>query len=234
MAERCPISLSGEPTRESPAPEPLHCGLTGPSRPDASNEPTLNIDNIQGNILSGFMKDNQAFVFLTLEDHQIANFKEWLATVRPFIATEAELIAFNRLFKAIRTRRKGEPTGVKATWINIAFSYRGLRKLIPETLERQDFEDEAFKAGLAQRSLGGILGDPSTDAQKGAEGHPDNWVLGGPKEELHAVLIVASDDEAEVNEDPASKSTLSQLLHGSKDFPRGLASFGKFKVQQGR
>src|SRR2546423_8494335 len=64
--EEYPITPSPKPARESPAPEPLLCGLNDPSHPDASNEPVLNIDNIQGNILNGFMKDNQAFLFLTL------------------------------------------------------------------------------------------------------------------------------------------------------------------------
>src|SRR5262249_11022851 len=151
----------------------------------------------------------------------------------PFIASTAEVLTVNRLFKEIRTRRKGEPTGIKSTWINIAFSFQGIEKLAPGTGLDTDFEDEAFAAGLAARSKAGILGDPSRDDETGAEGHPDNWVLGG-KEEIDVVVIVASDEEAEVNEQPASKSTLSQLLHGSPDFPGGLLNFGPVRVQQGR
>src|SRR5437764_12559039 len=95
-ATRYPIDYSPEPVSESPAPEPLHCGLNDPSHPDASNEPVLNIDNIQGNILNGFMKDNQAFLFLTLapDSANITAFKRWLAALRPFLATSAEVIAF--------------------------------------------------------------------------------------------------------------------------------------------
>src|SRR5437016_6295213 len=39
--------------REAPAPLPLQGGLTDPSHPDASNEPVLEIDQIQGNIAPG-------------------------------------------------------------------------------------------------------------------------------------------------------------------------------------
>src|SRR5438874_12659385 len=129
----CPFHRRSEPVREAPAPEPLHCGLNDASHPDASNEPVLNVDNIQGNALAGFNKDNQAFLFLTLDDAKVSDFKKkWLKAIRPFIATTAEVLAFNRLFKEIRPRRNSAPTGVKATWINIAFSHAGLEKLIPD------------------------------------------------------------------------------------------------------
>ena len=45
---RCPLHRSAEPLRESPAPEPLHGDLNDPSHPDASREPVLHVDNIQG------------------------------------------------------------------------------------------------------------------------------------------------------------------------------------------
>src|SRR5919201_3704385 len=112
-------NTSTEPPRESPAPEPLHAGVDGPSHPDASNEPVLNIDNIQGNIVPGFMKDHQASVFAVLEEDKVDEFKkQWLGPMQPFIATVAEVSAFNRLFKEIRTRRQSEPVGIKSTWIN--------------------------------------------------------------------------------------------------------------------
>src|SRR6266705_1974662 len=128
---RCPFHLSPEPLREAPAPEPLQGSLDDPSHPDASREPVLNVANIQGNILVGFNKDHQAFLFLSL-------------------ATE-------------------------------------------------DFEDEAFREGLAARSTAGILGDPSREDQTDAEGHPDNWVLGGTQEVIDVVVLVASDDESELD-----------------------------------
>jgi Dyp-type peroxidase family len=230
---RCPFHLSPEPLREAPAPEPLQGSLDDPSHPDASREPVLNVENIQGNILVGFNKDHQAFLFLSLDADKIADFKGWLQAMRPFIATTAEVLAFNRLFKAIRARRQSEPTGVKATWLNIAFSYAGLHKLIPDSLAAEDFEDEAFREGLAARSTAGILGDPSREDQTDAEGHPDNWVLGGTQEVIDVVVLVASDDESELDES-APGSLLAQLLNGSSTFPGGLTAFGTVKVQQGQ
>src|SRR5512136_2658547 len=109
-----------ETVREAPFREPLSCGLDDASHPDASGEPVLAVDQIQGNILAGFNKDFQTLVFLHIE--RAEDFKLWLAAQIDFIATTAEVLAFNRLFKEIRTRRKHETRAVKSTWINIAFS----------------------------------------------------------------------------------------------------------------
>jgi Dyp-type peroxidase family len=144
----------------------------------------LAIKNIQGNIIAGFNKDFQAFLFLKITDVQ--DFKRWLKSVIPFVATASEVIAFNRLFKEIRKRRGVESRTVQATWLNIAFSFHALKQL---TEDANAFTDEAFKDGLAARSQN--LGDP-TDPD--AEGHPSNWVVGGPENEADVMLLVASDD----------------------------------------
>lgn len=172
-----------KPAREAPAPSPLEHGSDA-SHPSVSNEPVLAIKNIQGNIIAGFNKDFQAFLFLKITDVQ--DFKRWLKSVIPFVATASEVIAFNRLFKEIRKRRGVESRTVQATWLNIAFSFNALKQL---TEEADAFTDKAFKDGLAARSQS--LGDP-TDPD--AEGHPSNWVVGGPENEADVMLLVASDD----------------------------------------
>ena len=173
------------PIRETPVASPLRTESDA-SFPDASNEPVLASKNIQGNILAGFNKNFQTLLFLRIVDGQVPQFKRWLKSLIPFIATSAEVIAFNRLFKAARKRRGVEGT-VKATWINIALSFNALKKL---TNDANQFVDQAFKQGLQARSSD--LGDP-TGAQ--AEGSPHNWFIGGPGDEPDVVLIVASDDQ---------------------------------------
>ncbi len=181
-----------ETVREAPFPVPSLCGLDDASHPDASNEPVLAIDQIQGNILAGFNKDFQTLIFLHIDNAK--DFKHWLASQIDFIATAAEVLAFNRLFKEIRTRRKRETNAVKSTWLNIAFSFEGLKALVG-ALKVSKFKDRAFKAGLAARSE--KLGDPrDTD---GLEGRPKNWVVGGPNNRpAHVVFIVASDDRVDM------------------------------------
>ena len=174
-----------EGVRETPAQQPLH---RGPSSCHEANdrEPVLEIEEIQGNILAGFNKDFQTLLFLRITEPE--DFKEWLAATIPFIATTAEVLAFNRLFKAIRTRRNSESRTVQATWTNIALSFQGIQKL--DKKGAAQFEDAAFIEGVAQRSES--LGDPTKPEQ---EGHRSRWVVGGSeRNEADVVLIVASDD----------------------------------------
>ena len=191
--------MSTEPVREAPAPGPLQCGLADEAHPE-TDEVVLAVDNIQGNILGGFNKDFQTLLFVRINN--AAQFKAYLAnSVIPLIATSAEVIAFNRLFKALRDRRRnlppdpddeGESSPIKATWVNIAFTFEGLRQL---TATADQITDAAFKAGLASRSA--QLGD-ATDPN--SEGHPNKWKVGGPHTDpVHAVLIVASDDKDDLD-----------------------------------
>lgn len=173
--------------REAPARSPLSGGAADQSHPDVlkvahTPEPILRVRNIQGNILGGFNKDHQMMLYLQIDDTE--SFKTWLATQVPFVSTASEVIAFNRLFKAMRFRRQREGY-VKSTWFNIAFSFEGLRKLNDEA---ELFTDESFKAGLFQRSE--ALGDP----QDGRPGDPQNWLVGGRANAADVVLIIAADE----------------------------------------
>jgi Dyp-type peroxidase family len=173
--------------REAPAPEPLEGQQTNSFfYVPAPNEPILNVNNIQGNILGGFNKDYQALLFLEIENPKA--FKQWLKSQINFIATASEVIAFNRLFKSARLRR-GREGAVKATWVNIAFSFEGLKKL---TNDANSFTDEAFKAGLAARAA--ELKDPVDKDSK-----PIGWVVGGPDNgKVDVVFIIASDERADL------------------------------------
>jgi Dyp-type peroxidase family len=172
-----------QPAREAPAPFLFHSQQPSPCRPAAPDEPILNVRNIQGNILAGFNKDFQTLIFLQIT--KVEDFREWLKELTPFVATTAEVLAFNRLFKEIRNRR-GDSRTVQATWMNLAFSIGGLKKLAPKDATK--FADPAFQAGLRKRSKD--LGDPTQ-----GEGSPETWVVGGTEEtEADVVLIFAADD----------------------------------------
>jgi Dyp-type peroxidase family len=153
-------------------------------------EPVLAIHEIQGNSLGGFHKDYQMLLFLKISD--VAAARQWLGEILPQIATVAEVLDFNRLFKATRQRRGKEGT-VRSTFINIGFSYAGIQQLVPDA---DSFTDTAFKDGLAARSA--ALGDPTDPSHPG---HPDNWVIGGPRCVPDMVLIVASDDRYRLDEE---------------------------------
>ncbi|MEI6950111.1 Dyp-type peroxidase [Paraflavisolibacter sp. H34] len=149
-------------------------------------------DDIQGNIIPGFNKDHQTFLFFSIGDPKKG--KVFLKWIVPFLASMEEVLAFRRLFRALKLK-VGEPiTMLCSTWINIAFSHRAIA-LLESAKEADAFGDQSFRQGLAQRSA--LLGDPTDPAHKG---HPSHWVVGGPHNEADIVVIVASDSPALLEE----------------------------------
>ena len=171
-----------QPVREAPFPRLDRAGVAA-AQLEAPHEDVIDIRNIQGNILAGFNKDFQTLLLLRIID--VDEFREWLKELAPCVATTAEVLAFNRLFKQIRARRRSDSRTVQATWMNLAFTASGLQKLAPRELGK--FKDTAFRRGLHARSAG--LGDPTS-----GEGSPEHWVVGGPKNDADVMLIFAADD----------------------------------------
>ncbi len=147
-----------------------------------------NLGNIQGNILGGFSKDHRVMMFVHFTDTPKA--RAWLKKMNRFIATSEEVIAFNDLFKLIR-KSKGVEGIVRATWTNIAFTAAGLKKLNVSDFELNLFPD-AFREGMAARA--DSIGDTLHNA-------PANWLkpFQPSDKKVHAVIIVESDIEADVN-----------------------------------
>jgi Dyp-type peroxidase family len=115
------------------------------SHPSGGPGMTLNLSNIQGNIVPGFNKDHQAFLLLAFMNQQSA--QAWLRATLPEIAAAREVYAFKEAFAVIRERRKqafayastgdtedrrdhGALRTISATWVNIAFTSAGLQLLI--------------------------------------------------------------------------------------------------------
>ena len=198
-------------------------------QPVTIEEPILDTYDIQGNSLGGFNKDHEMLIFFKMT--QVAAAKKWLRSIEPFIATAAEVIAFNQLFKTTRRRRHGEEGTVRSTFINIGFTFEGLKKLTPDA---DQFTDAAFKEGLHNRSAS--LGDP-TDPK--AAGHQSQWVIGVAHNVPDGVLIVASDDpshlattvkELEKNFGPGLKVMVKQR---GETLPGALAGHEHFGFKDG-
>ncbi len=133
----------------------------------------LDLRDIQGNIVPGFKKDHQAFVFVQLLDGESG--RAWVRALQPEIASAEEVGAFNSLFSKMRARRSDatQPDGgvlsvIAATWVNLAISFRGLQILT-------DGRDVGgFPAAFKSNRIPGALVHERAD-------------------EIHALLIVASD-----------------------------------------
>ncbi|WP_390457818.1 Dyp-type peroxidase [Planctomicrobium piriforme] len=133
-----------------------------------------------------------------------SDFAAWLREFVRCVATTEEVLAFNRLFKSLRRKQHGENSRVQASWVNIAFSFAGLKKLERPKMNLDEFADTAFTDGLLKRAMSGELGDP---VGSGKSGDPANWVVGGPKREPDVVLIFAADDRNDLNDEVAFTAT---------------------------
>ncbi len=180
---------SGCVVREVPAPSQFVFNSNDPARKSVFKEPLLNIENIQGSIVPGFSKSNRILLFLRVHRtrESATNFKRWLKTQIPFIATADEVLAFNKLFKSTRLRRQVEGT-VKSTWTGISLSYDLLKDLNSQS---NQFTDQAFVNGLLDRSPS--LGDPTTGAFS-----PQNWLVGGPNNQADVMMMIESDDREDM------------------------------------
>jgi len=133
----------------------------------------VDLDKIQGNVLPGFSKDYQAFVFVRFDDADSG--RKLLDVIQPHIASGAEVAGFKSAFQSMRQRSPlpEEPDGgalvhLAATWVNVALSFAGLRLLTGRSAAAQ------FPATFRRNQPPGF--DPT--------------LLGG---DVHALLIVGAD-----------------------------------------
>lgn len=174
---------------------PILSPLVGEDVPGSPTEPVFAAaarDDIQGNIIPGFNKDHQHFLFFRI--HNAKRTKKFLHDLLPRISTMEEVLAFRRLYRAKRFLLGRHKAMLCSTWLNIGFSHHGIA-LLANLADANAFGDSSFRLGLKERSS--YLGDPTT---KTHSGFPANWKVGGPKKEADIVLILAS-DHPEVLED---------------------------------
>jgi Dyp-type peroxidase family len=206
-----------------------------PGAPAPAAEPVFGegaLSDVQGNVVPGFLKDHQSFLFLAFGDADRA--REWLRWLAPRLTTMGEALEFRREFRAARLRRGVREPGMRATWTSVALSHHGIAAL--RGAEEADlFGDESFRQGLAARST--YLGDPTDPAHRG---HRDHWVVGGPGNEADALVVVAADDPADLDAagaavlEAATEHGLS-LLHDQRgeNLPGNLRGHEHFGFKDG-
>ncbi len=167
---------------------PVLTPLVNEDVPGSPPEPVFDSavqSDIQGNVIPGFNKDHQHFLFFRIRNPKRA--KLFLRDIVPRISTMEEVIAFRRLYRSKRFLLGRHNTYLSSTWVNIAFSRRAI-ELLANKADAAAFGDRSFQLGLAQRAS--YLGDPTSPAHRGS---PRKWRVGGPKNEAAIVLILASD-----------------------------------------
>ncbi len=151
--------------------------------------PALRLDdNIQGNILAGFNKDRQVFLFVQLG--ALASAQRYVREVTAKVATNASVAAFNEQFGAARRLLGGaDPASMTATWVSFSITARGLEVLEPdafrELAERPATTGvRAFLAGAAARA--NQVGDVSAN-------DPQRWLFGRPGQRIDIIVTIAAD-----------------------------------------
>lgn len=129
----------------------------------------LELDDIQHILLTRTPAITGRYEFLTFDTQ--AGGRAWLSELLDLVQSAADAT---------------ETMDESRRWITLAFTWTGLRGLgVPE--ESLATFPDAFREGMASRA--DILGDTGTN-------HPDNWVGGLARDDVHAIAILfARDDE---------------------------------------
>jgi Dyp-type peroxidase family len=197
-----------------------------------NDEPLLDLDDIQGNILPGFKKDSQHYVFLRIVD--VPRSKSWLSKIAPRLSSAREVREAHAMWKGLRLRHGRDPDNLDFLFINCAISAEGLRKLGIDDLD--EFGDAAFKLGMERRA--GLIGDPRVGSSKA--GAPDTWLFGSDRKRPDVLIIIASDDlawaiKAEKELIASARANGFQLIHVDRGRvrPGALAGHEHFGFKDG-
>jgi Dyp-type peroxidase family len=159
---------------------------TSPESQVAPVEPVLELADIQGAAIPGFLKPFQTLIGINCDDavYPIEDFRRFIREMSAKLSTGAETLADRREHRALKFADKAD-LKPPAVLTGIAFSIGGLLKLTPGAAS---IPSQAFQLGLAARST--MLGDPANPSD---EGNPAKWVVGGMRGELDALILVAGD-----------------------------------------
>ncbi|KAF9002157.1 peroxidase TAP [Cyathus striatus] len=152
---------------------------------------TLNLNNIQGDILSGLPKKTETWYFFQIVDP--TDFRRRFRNFIPYVKSVAQVLKDRDDIE--KHKRKHDQSGTKPhliplVGVNVAFSHFGLDKI---GVDDKNLVDTAFMTG--QRiDAGATLGDKGTSS----EGNFDPDWDPAFKNEIHGVFIIAGDSHGTV------------------------------------
>jgi Dyp-type peroxidase family len=175
------------------------------------------LSNIQGNILAGFNKDYQDFLFLRFTTPSRA--RAWIREIASnncptglASSTSQHVLKFNTQFKALRAEGIQPEDVITSGWTHLAISFRGFKELgIPNRILARF--PKAFQEGMAKRKR--ALGDLGAN-------DPAKWRAPYQSGNIHALLIVAADNEVQLN------NRINALINSDK-FKSGVQKIGHEK-----
>jgi Dyp-type peroxidase family len=145
-----------------------------------TNDPVLDLDDIQGDILQGLQKNSENFIFFKIQD--VHAFKSALKANVIGRITSALLV---REREKINQRRKkqNEPPVDKWLGLNLSFTKDGLTQLLGTNRPQLD---PSFERGAADQATISALNDPATST----------WVKKFQSDRVDGVFLVTGPDEA--------------------------------------
>jgi Dyp-type peroxidase family len=155
-----------------------------------TEEPVLAMEDIQGNVLSGFNKSYQCllgFKFAS-ENGSVLRAKRWLRDVMPLITPLSQSYASKLRVREFRLRAKGDPEDLRDKFFSVAFSYPGISKLT----DQSGGFSQAFQDGQWHRAAS-LLGDPI----KGDRGGLSSWKVGRDKSSTPDIFAICAADRLE-------------------------------------
>lgn len=151
---------------------------------DASNEPVLAVDEIQGNALPGFGTRHVAFVGLKLAPGREAEARRWLRALAPRLSTLQQVNTLREVRRAVARatgRRHHTPDLLHNALVGV-----GALRAFGFDLARVE---ATFTGGMARAEFR----DP-----RDAQGAPVGWVVGATADETPDVLLILGSDEEAV------------------------------------
>jgi Dyp-type peroxidase family len=152
------------------------------------NEPLLDLDDIQGNVVVGFNTPHQAIVGVWFR--AVAAARAWLLELAPLITSSADAYQVRAAVREARAERREKPISRDA-YVNVTFSAPGLRQLGVATHTMSN----AFVEGQWRRAPG-ILGDPVDEGP----GALKDWVVGGSSVSTPDALVICAAESAELRD----------------------------------
>ncbi|PPQ77835.1 hypothetical protein CVT25_015329 [Psilocybe cyanescens] len=150
--------------------------------------PPLDLNNIQGDILSGLPKKTQYYVFFDILD--VKKFKADLSKFIPLIKTVAQVLKDR---DAIADHKKKKLPGlVPLDGVNIAFSHTGFVKLgVDDSTLAQGGATDPFSLGQKKDAITN-LGDPNK-----LDGNPD-WDEQFLRD-LHGIILISGESHGSID-----------------------------------
>ncbi|KAE8382373.1 hypothetical protein BDV26DRAFT_288655 [Aspergillus bertholletiae] len=152
-----------------------------------NQKPGVNKDNVQGNIWPGLPKEYELFYFFKIT-HE-ARFRSHLKTLIPHITTANNALQARdqiRQYKAAVSEGDAHPGAIQLAGVNIAFSAKGLTKLVKDENDR--LKAGPFLGGMLADLQGGVAGGEGRD-------NPDDWERRFKDYDIDGIILVTGDSE---------------------------------------